>query len=156
MPKLLFCIMSAKSILLTHCGLVTPYGDKDLGQYWLKLWLIAWWHQAIIWTNVDLLFAGTSDFNLRAILPDITHPSITKIGFKILFKSPWGPWVKISTTSPRGHWVNEIFCLRRSSYLAVTSKRLHFVFIFCTQLLLWIILYCVSCTPGWKGISHVK
>ena len=21
---------------LTHCGLVTPYGDIDLGQYWLK------------------------------------------------------------------------------------------------------------------------
>ena len=21
---------------LTHCGLVTPYGDKDLGQYWLR------------------------------------------------------------------------------------------------------------------------
>ena len=21
--------------LLTHCGLVTPYGDRDLGQHWL-------------------------------------------------------------------------------------------------------------------------
>ena len=21
---------------LTHCGLVTPYGNKDLGQHWLK------------------------------------------------------------------------------------------------------------------------
>ena len=22
--------------LLTHCGLVTTYGDKDLGQHWLR------------------------------------------------------------------------------------------------------------------------
>ena len=22
--------------LLTHCGLVTPYGDRDLGQHWLR------------------------------------------------------------------------------------------------------------------------
>ena len=21
---------------LTHCGLVTPYDDKELGQYWLR------------------------------------------------------------------------------------------------------------------------
>ena len=21
---------------LTHCGLVTPYGDTDLGQHWLR------------------------------------------------------------------------------------------------------------------------
>ena len=21
---------------LTHCGLVTPYGDRDLGQHWLR------------------------------------------------------------------------------------------------------------------------
>ena len=27
---------------LTHCGLVTPYGDKDLDQHWLMLWLVAW------------------------------------------------------------------------------------------------------------------
>ena len=35
-PKLLFCIMSLKIILLTHCGLVTPYGDRYLGQHWLR------------------------------------------------------------------------------------------------------------------------
>ena len=39
--------------VLTHCGLMTPYGDRDLGQHWLRQWLVAWWHQAISWTNVD-------------------------------------------------------------------------------------------------------
>ena len=24
----------AKMVTLTHCGLVTPYGDRDLGQNW--------------------------------------------------------------------------------------------------------------------------
>ena len=24
------------SFALTHCGLVTPYGDRDLGQQWLR------------------------------------------------------------------------------------------------------------------------
>ena len=36
------------------CGLVTPYGVRDLDQHWFRLWLLVWWNQAIIWTNVDL------------------------------------------------------------------------------------------------------
>ena len=32
---------------LTHCDV------QDLSQYWFGLWLVAWWHQAIIWTNVS-------------------------------------------------------------------------------------------------------
>ena len=39
--------------LLTHWGLVTPCGDRDLGLHWLRLWLVAWRYQAITWTNVD-------------------------------------------------------------------------------------------------------
>ena len=23
-------------VMLTHCGLVTPYGDMELGQHWLR------------------------------------------------------------------------------------------------------------------------
>ena len=38
---------------LTHCGLMMPYGDRDLGQHWLRWWLIAWQYQAITWTKVD-------------------------------------------------------------------------------------------------------
>ena len=31
------CINSLGAIsVLTHCGLVTPYGDRDLGQHWLR------------------------------------------------------------------------------------------------------------------------
>ena len=38
---------------LTYCGLVTPYGNRILGQHWLRYWLVAWQHQAITWTNID-------------------------------------------------------------------------------------------------------
>ena len=37
---------------LTPCGL-EPYDDLDQGQHWLGLWLVAWLHQAIIWTAID-------------------------------------------------------------------------------------------------------
>ena len=40
---------------LTHCGQVTPYGDRDLGWHWLRKWLGAGQHQAITWTNIDPL-----------------------------------------------------------------------------------------------------
>ena len=28
--------------ILTHCGLVTPFVDIDLGQHLLREWLVAW------------------------------------------------------------------------------------------------------------------
>ena len=46
-------------IMLTHCGLVMPYGDRDLGQHWR--------HQAITWTTVDLSSIRSSGIHLRAI-----------------------------------------------------------------------------------------
>ena len=35
-------------------SILTPYCDIDLDQHRLMLWIVAWWHQAIISTNVDL------------------------------------------------------------------------------------------------------
>ena len=37
---------------LTHCDLVTLYGDIDPGQHWIRQWLVAA-QQAIAWTNID-------------------------------------------------------------------------------------------------------
>ena len=52
---------------LTHWGLVTPFGDLDLGQRWLRYWLVAWRHQAITWTNVDLSSVKSSGIHLKGI-----------------------------------------------------------------------------------------
>ena len=72
-------------IVLTHCGLVTPYGDRDLGQHWLRKWLVAWQHQAITWTNIDWSSVMSSDNHIRAISHKMPQPSITKIHLKITY-----------------------------------------------------------------------
>ena len=33
--------------------LVISWSDIHQGHHWLRYWLVAWWHQAITWTNVD-------------------------------------------------------------------------------------------------------
>ena len=53
--------------LLSHCGLLTPSVDIDLGQRWLREWLVAWCHQAIIETNFDLSLVKLYGTHLRAI-----------------------------------------------------------------------------------------
>ena len=68
-----------------HCGLVTPYGDLDLGQHWLRQWIVAWRHQAITWTNVDLSSVRFNDVHLMAISQDILQPSITEFTLKIIY-----------------------------------------------------------------------
>ena len=44
---------SSTNVLLTHCGLITSYGDIDLAPFWLNKWHVSWRYQAITWTNVD-------------------------------------------------------------------------------------------------------
>ena len=77
----------------------TPYGDRDLGQHCLRQWLVAWWHQAITWTNVDFLSLKSSDIHIRTILQEMPQPSITKICLKIISK--------ILLKFPRVHWVDK-------------------------------------------------
>ena len=71
--------------ILTHCGLVTPFGDIDLGQHWLRQWLGAWRHQAITWTNVALSSVRFSGIHLRAISSEIPQLPFTKVSLKITF-----------------------------------------------------------------------
>ena len=76
------CHMVLYATVLTHCGLMTPYGDGDLGQHWLRWWLVAWWHQAITWTNVDWSSVKSSDIHIRAISQEMSQPSISNIFLK--------------------------------------------------------------------------
>ena len=71
--------------LLTQCGLVTPYGGRDLGQHWLRQWIVAWRHQSITWTNVDVSSVRLSDIHLRAISQGMPQPSNTKTCLKITY-----------------------------------------------------------------------
>ena len=62
---------------LTDCVLVTPYGDIELGQPGLRYWLIAWRHQGITWTNVNLSWVRSIYIHLAAI-SFTDQPPITK------------------------------------------------------------------------------
>ena len=54
------------TVCLTHCGLVMPFGDIDLGQHWMACCLTGR-HQAITWTNVDLSLVRFCFNHLRTI-----------------------------------------------------------------------------------------
>ena len=69
--KILITDWSLKITHLTYCGLVMAYGGRDLGQHWLRLWLVAWWHQAITWTSVNLSSMRSCVIQLSAILQEI-------------------------------------------------------------------------------------
>ena len=76
---------SLRLLWLTHCGLVTPYGDIDLRQHWFRQWLVAWRHQAITWTNVDLSSFKAFGIHRRALSwEDLKIPS-SKTRIKIPF-----------------------------------------------------------------------
>ena len=84
---------------LTYCGLVMPYGNIDLSQYWLQA--TAWWHQAIAWTNVYFtsvrfcsIHSPESNFRVSA------HATIRYNEFENYM-------FKITATSPRGYWVKK-------------------------------------------------
>ena len=75
--------------VLTHCSLVTPYGDIELSQYWPRKWLFAWRHQAITWTNIELskVFCG---IYLRAISQKVLINLICSLCWKITLLTHWG------------------------------------------------------------------
>ena len=51
---------------------------------WLT-WLVAWRHQPITWTDVDLSSVRSSGSHLRAILQQIPQPSINRISMTITY-----------------------------------------------------------------------
>ena len=52
--------------MLTHCSLVMPYGTLDMGQRWLREWLVAWWHQFWLNTNEVLWHSPGGNFTINA------------------------------------------------------------------------------------------
>ena len=84
---------------------MAPYGVRDLGQYWLRKWLVAWRHQAITWTNADLSSLRSSDVHMRAISLEISQPSVTKISLKSIslrfyWNLPWANELNVLAPSP--------------------------------------------------------
>ena len=79
--------------ILTLRVQVTPYGERDQGQYWLMQWFVIWRHQAITWSNADLSSVRCGDTHpISLVIPQ--PPSSTTTYLKISLKSPRGQWVK--------------------------------------------------------------
>ena len=77
-----------------HHGPVTPYGVGAIGQYWLRSWLVAWWHQVITWTNFGVSSMGFSGVRLKAISPELLERSLWNMLenttlLKFLSRYPW-------------------------------------------------------------------
>ena len=48
-------LSSAYCQIRNHSGQLMTYGNIDVGQHWLRQWLVAWRHKAVTWTSVDFV-----------------------------------------------------------------------------------------------------
>ena len=80
---------------------VMPDGDLDLGQHPLRWWLVAWWHQAITWTNVDLIISDV-------LWHSPESNSSVSAWATILYSRFENLTYEINATCPRGLWVKFI------------------------------------------------
>ena len=69
---------------LTKCGVVMPYSYINMGQHWLRQWLIIWQHQAITWTSVDWSSVRSCGIHLMAISQEILRIFILDMSLKII------------------------------------------------------------------------
>ena len=70
---------------LTYCGLVTPYGDRDLGQHFVSgNGLLPDGTKPLPEPNVDWWSVKSSDIHIRAISQEMLQPLVTEIHLKII------------------------------------------------------------------------
>ena len=120
------------STILTQCGLVTPYGDRDLGQHWLWQWLVAWRHQAITWTNVDLSSLKPSDFHLRTIWPEIlSHQSLKYFSVKITHLKFYSNLPGANELNMMQYEISDSFAMPISLWSANLMTNLQIVMLIC-------------------------
>ena len=86
-------------LTLTHCGLVTPYSNINLGQHRLN---IAWQRKVITWDNSDFSSMKFCRNHLRLISHEIPQPSIINFNLKIVYlkfhSNLQGCWLSVKLT----------------------------------------------------------
>ena len=80
-------------IIMTHYGLVMPYGNIDLRQHWLRYWLVAWRHQAIRLNQCWLEIIGIHPSATWHKLDKICRVGINRY-FQSFYASAGGQYVK--------------------------------------------------------------
>ena len=88
--------------IMTISGLVAPYSDIDLGEYWLRSWLGA------VWTDAHLSLVTSGDFRLWALLQKLPKAPTINICFTINYlnfveisqrKMSWGSVSDVTVVS---------------------------------------------------------
>ena len=117
----IFSILSDELRILTHCGLMMPYGNMDLGQHWLSFvmacCLMALSHNLnqcwyiidrVLWHSSDNNFTGSRYHFIKWIWKfDVWNYEELKI---ILILWPWLFWNKVHECSQQNtymtlpHW----------------------------------------------------
>ena len=73
---------------ITHCSLVTPFGDMYLGPHWFSCYLACWRHQTITWTHVDFSSMGcyeiSHESNFTATTQATLHNELGNFILKLL------------------------------------------------------------------------
>ena len=84
--KLKICIVFPVRLLNWKPGFgkgMLYYDVMDLSQHWFSWWLVAPWHQAIDWTNIDIWSTGYSEMHFNEILIAIIKISFQKMGLNV-------------------------------------------------------------------------
>ena len=125
------CWLLQDRTALTRCGLVTPYGNIDQCQHWFRQWLVAWQHQAITWTNVDISKYSVSNFTRNA--NNSIHTMCSDIALLKLL--------------PHNLGANELTCICLGLHLAnMLCYMQHCVILNC-------VIYMLFCTVAWIVIT---
>ena len=83
-----------------------PYVDTNLGQHCFRQWLVAWQHQAITWTNIDLSSKKSCNFLMKTISLEILVISMCNTSTKNTFLKlrPHLPGANELTVDKFVHW----------------------------------------------------
>ena len=93
-------LFSSTGLILSNCGLTMPYGIGTSCQHWFRSWLVAWWHQVITCTNIDISSVEFCGIHLTKILQKVPKirihgMSLNNYTSEITAISPMGQWVKV-------------------------------------------------------------
>ena len=119
-----------------YFSLICPNNSTDLSQHWFRQWLVAWRHQAISWTNVELRLSSSfpmqlhrkcrryygQNYHLKLFLQNFMHlPKDNEIKFLFLSlfihsyeaNQHWGIYLKV--WSSHEHFTTESVIIRLNS-----------------------------------------
>ena len=88
---------------------------SKLGHHWFRWWLVAWRHQIITWTNVDLSSERFRDIELRGISHKNSYQSLS-LAWKLL--------IQISFKYSRGQRTMHVFSVQ-TKHLRVSTDLSH-------------------------------